>query len=193
MKDLIYAGIEIDITKPNGILLHAMNMLYNVANNAFAMLTRIPDSEVKKVKEELKVPETYTMPVMADNKDSAYNAMHFILLKPFINDLRSEQIEYLNAMCIFFTEVYSISYTHINPSVERNSRVEKAYKILKYSSDNADLIFTEALMGKQMQNEKMLSFLKQQLKDIVSAKTTTEKMVDKQKESDDGKDNNPSA
>jgi hypothetical protein len=197
MNDLIYAGIKIDETKPDGILLQAMNTMYNAANNAFAMLVRMPEEEINKVRTELKVPEAYTMQAIADSKDSAYNALHFKLIQPFINDLNATQKQYMYAMSTFFNEVYCITYMRSNSTVESKARVDKAYATLKYSLEHADLIFTESLMGKNMKNERMLAFLKQQLNDIVSAKKMTEKMVEKQpvesatEETNDSTDVNP--
>jgi hypothetical protein len=197
MNDLIYAGIKIDETKPDGILLQAMNTMYNAANNAFAMLVRMPEEEINKVRTELKVPEAYTMQAIADSKDSAYNALHFKLIQPFINDLNATQKQYMYAMSTFFNEVYCITYMRSTSTVESKARVDKAYATLKYSLEHADLIFTESLMGKNMKNERMLAFLKQQLNDIVSAKKMTEKMVEKQpvesatEETNDSTDVNP--
>jgi len=179
MRDPIYAGIEIDISKPEGSLLHAMNGMYNAANNAFAMLVRVSKEEVDKVRKELNVPEQYTMQAIADHKDSAFNALHFQLLKPFVNELHVDQKEYLYALGTFFSEVYAISYLRQQPTEEGRARAERAYNKLSYSLTNCDKIFNEALLGPNMKNVKIVEFLKKQLTDIIAAKKATVKMVEK--------------
>ena len=189
MVDPIYAGIKINTNKVDGLLLHAMNSIYNAANNMFALLTNMDEEVRKELFAKAKVPEAYTMQVISEQKDIAYNFMHYQLLSPFINDLSAGQKEYIGGMKVFFTDMYSSMFNKRTFDDEQRIRVESAYKKLETAREKSDVIFNETLMGPNSFNPAMVNFLKSQLDQILNARKLMSKVVDKKEwqKKDDGK------
>lgn len=190
MRDPIYAGIEIKTSVLDGAMLHALNNLYNSANNSFSILMKVNPEDVAKACNELKVPAEYTMQVIAEQKDTAYNMLHYSMLKPFINDLNSMQKEYIHAMATFFNEVYGIAFMRQVPNNESKARSDKAFVKLAWCLQNKDKIFTEELLGPNFHNKLIVDFLTKQLTEILDAQKIAAEVnkETKTEENNDSKD-----